>query len=78
MEKVSDFTWHLMSDERPTNEDARYLLMGNGGGMYVGTISTLKCANGSTSFHIPNHRGGYMVSNRIKAWAEIPPLEVDS
>lgn len=73
---MSDFTWHLMSDERPTNERARYLLLGNGGGLYVGRISTPICADGSTMFNIPNHRDGYMVSNRIKAWAEIPPLEV--
>lgn len=74
---MSDFTWHLMARERPTNEDARYLLLGNGGGMYVGTISTLKCYDGSTSFHIPNHRSGFMNSRQVKAWAEIPQMEVD-
>ena len=71
-----EFRWHLMADKRPTNEDARYLLMGNGGGMYVGTIGTLMCADGSMTFNIPNHRGGHMNSRSIKAWAEIPPLEV--
>jgi len=69
---MAEFKWHKMADERPQNQDARYLLLGNGGGLYVGRISTLRCFNGSTSFHIPNHRDGYMVSNKIKAWAEIP------
>lgn len=64
--------WHAMADERPENITARYLLLGNGGGLYVGRISTLRCANGMTSFHIPNHRDVYMLSNKIKAWAEIP------
>lgn len=69
---MAEFEWHAMADERPENLDARYLLLGNGGGLYVGGISTLRCADGSTSFHIPNHRGGFMVSSKIKAWAEIP------
>ena len=72
---MAEFQWHAMADERPTNESARYLLLGNGGGMYVGTISTLKCHDGSTSFHIPNHRVGYMGSRGIRAWAEIPEFE---
>lgn len=72
---MSEFKWHAMADERPTNEDARYLLLGNGGGLYVGRISTLRCYNGLTSFHIPNHRAGFMVSSKIRAWAEIPEYE---
>lgn len=72
---MAEFKWHKMADERPTDEGARYLLLGNGGGLYVGTISTLRCANGSTSFHIPNNRKGFMVSSKIKAWAEIPEYE---
>jgi len=69
---MTEFKWHAMADERPENPDARYLLLGNGGGLYVGRISTLRCADGSTVFHIPNHRDGYMTSNKIKAWAEVP------
>lgn len=69
---MTEFQWHAMADERPENLDARYLLLGNGGGLYVGRISTPRCADGSTSFHIPNHRGGFMMSGKIKAWAEIP------
>lgn len=72
---MAEFEWHAMADERPTNKNARYLLLGNGGGLYVGRISTLRCYDGSMSFHIPNHRDGYMVSNKIKAWAEIPEYE---
>ena len=63
---MAEFKWHKMADERPTNVSVSYLLLGNGGGLYVGRIST------PTSFHIPNHRDGYMTSNKIKAWAEIP------
>lgn len=70
-----EFKWHAMADERPENLDARYLLLGNGGGLYVGRISTLRCFNGSMSFHIPNHRDGFMTSQQIKAWAEIPEYE---
>lgn len=66
---MAEFEWHKMADERPTNKNARYLLLGNGGGLYVGRISTPR------SFHIPNHRYGYMMSNKIKAWAEIPEYE---
>ena len=70
-----EFTWHKMADEKPTNEDGKYLLLGNGGGTYVGYISTLHCADGSTLFRIPNNRSGYVNSRSIKAWAEIPPYE---
>lgn len=73
---MPELKWHAMADERPTDEDARYLLLGNGGGMYVGRISTLRCYNGSTSFHIPNRRNGFMTSEKIKAWAKIPEYEV--
>ena len=72
---MAELKWHAMADERPENITARYLLLGNGGGLYVGRISTLRCFNGSTSFHIPNHRDGFMVSSKIKAWAEIPEYE---
>lgn len=72
---MTEFKWHAMADERPENLDARYLLLGNGGGLYVGQISTLRCSNGSTSFHIPNHRNGFMTSQKIKAWVEIPEYE---
>lgn len=72
---MAEFEWHAMADERPENLDARYLLLGNGGGMYVGRISTPRCSNGMMSFHIPNHRDGFMVSNKIRAWAEIPEYE---
>ena len=64
-----------MTDERPTDEGSAYLLLGNGGGMYVGRISTLICANGSTVFRIPNNRSGYIGSESVKAWAEIPPFK---
>lgn len=73
-----EFRWHRMADERPTDEDGAYLLLGNGGGMYAGRISTLICPDGSTLFRIPNNRSGHIVSKSIKAWAEIPPFrEVD-
>lgn len=64
--------WHEMTKEQPTDNNVRYLLMGNGGGLYVGRISTPICADGSTMFNIPNHRDGYMNSRSIKAWAVIP------
>ena len=70
--RMAEFQWHKMADELPENSNARYLFLGNGGGLYVGTISTLRCHDGSMSFHIPNHRSSFITSNRIKAWAEIP------
>lgn len=70
-----DFMWHRMVDECPTDEDGIYLLLGNGGGMYVARISTLVCADGSMLFRIPNNRSGHIRSRSIKAWAEIPPFK---
>lgn len=70
-----EFRWHRMVDERPTDEDGTYLLLGNGGGMYVARISTLICADGSTMFRIPNNRSGHIGSRSIKAWAEVPTFE---
>lgn len=69
---MAELKWHEMADERPENLDARYLLLGNGGGLYVGRISNPRCSNGMMSFHIPNNRDGFMVSNKVRAWAEIP------
>lgn len=69
-----EFRWHKMADERPTDEDGTYLLLGNGGGMYVARIRLI-CADGSTLFRIPNNRSGQIVSKSIKAWAEVPPFE---
>lgn len=68
---MTEFERHKMADETPQNPDTRYILLGNGGGLYVGYISTLKCADGSTMFKIPNHRSGYIKSKQIKMWAEI-------
>lgn len=72
---MAEFKWHDMADERPQNTDARYLLLGNGGGMYVGWISTLKYSDGSTLFRIPNRRSSFMGSEQVRAWAEIPEYE---
>lgn len=69
------FKWHKMADERPTDTEATYLLIGKGGGMYVALIDAMPCGDGSTLFRIPNNRKGQIDSTRVKAWAEIPPFE---
>lgn len=58
--------WHEMTKEQPTDDDVRYLLLGNGGGLYVGYLR----ANGT--FYIPNRRSSYLEIRSIKAWAVIP------
>lgn len=59
--------WHEMTKEQPTDNDVRYLLMGNGGGLYVGYLR----ANGKL-FYIPNNRSSYLEIKSVKAWAVIP------
>lgn len=58
--------WHEMTKEQPTDNDVRYLLLGNGGGLYVGYLR----ANGL--FYIPNRRSSYLEIRSVKAWAVIP------
>ena len=72
---MSDFTWHLMADEQPADNNASYVIVGKRGAMYLaGHI--IEWASGSRSFYIQNNRSNYMDFDKVKAWAEIPPLVV--
>lgn len=72
---MAEFKWHAMVDERPINENARYLLVGKRGGMYLANGFHVWEHSGRKSFYIPNNRGGYMDFDKIMAWAEVPPYE---
>ena len=73
---MSEFMWHKTADKLPEFGEGRWLLLGNGGGMYVSSryqgISALR-----TAFYVPNRRDNYMYSEQVKAWAEIPPYKED-
>jgi hypothetical protein len=61
-----------MADEQPTNEDARYLLVGKRGGMYLANGFHVWEYTKRKSFYIPNNRSGYMDFDKVTAWTEVP------
>lgn len=71
---MTDFKWHKMADEKPTDKDANYLLLGNGGGLYVAR-ELITYANGNMCFYVPNNRSNYFYADSIKAWALIPKFD---
>lgn len=62
--------WHLMADERPRDGKGRYVVVHSGGGMYCAT----EYEDGL--FHVPWRTECVMEDDDVKAWAELPPLEV--
>lgn len=70
---MSEFKWHLMSEERPADGNGNYILLGNKGAMYYANRY-----HDVGLFHVPNNRDNMKSDNEIKAWAEIPPMEVES
>jgi hypothetical protein len=76
---VTEFKWHLMAEEAPEEGKGRYIIMGQRGAMYYADsfeVDTHIDLGGY--FHVPNIRCGYKNVREIKAWAEIPMLEVES
>lgn len=71
---MTDFKWHKMADGRPQDEEASYLLLGNGGGLYIARGFTV-WNSGNMSFYVPNNRKSYFYADSIKAWALIPEFD---
>lgn len=74
---MSEFKWHLMSKQQPTDEHATYLLMGKRGAMYLASGFHVWEHSGRKSFYIPNNRSGYMDFDKVRAWSAIPEYEED-
>jgi len=70
---MSEFRWHLMAEEAPEDGNGNYILLGNKGAMYYANRY-----HDVGLFHVPNNRDNMKSDNEIKAWAEIPPMEVES
>ena len=73
---MSEFKWHLMADECPPTGYGHYIIMGHRGGMYIADNFETAPYSDYRCFHVPNVRGNYKYDHEVKAWAEIPPLEV--
>lgn len=70
----ADFTWHLMADELPNNENARYIILGRRGVLYI-AFGFQYWNDGSACFFVGEERYGYLDFDKVRAWAEIPPYE---
>lgn len=71
---ITNFQWHLMAEEQPTDEDASYVIVGKRGAMYLaGHMDAFP--SGRRYFYIQNNRNNFMEFDKVKAWAEIPPFE---
>lgn len=68
---MTKFKWHMMGDERPPEGNGDYVVMGR-----RGALCYARSFDGAGIFYIPNRRDPYMSIRSVKAWAEIPPLEV--
>lgn len=74
---MSEFKWHLMAEEQPEYGENDYLVMGIRGALYVACKYDRYSAGGKGEyFYIQNNRSNFMDSEKVLAWAEIPPLEV--
>lgn len=74
---MSSFEWHEMKDSEPSLGSGNYVVLGTRGGLYVASDYSRYSQSGrGTYFYIPNRRDNFMDSSSVKAWAEIPPLEV--
>lgn len=75
---MSEFKWHLMSEEAPPTGYGHYIIMGQRGGLYVADNFESASYTDYRCFHVPNVRGNYKYASEIKAWAEIPPLDTEA
>ena len=71
---MSSFEWHMMAESEPNVGKGRYVVLGNGGGLYVSN-EYRRSPRGGASFYIPNRRSNFMDASSVKAWAEVPPCE---
>lgn len=70
---VTEFAWHEMRDGAPEDGDAKYLLVGKRGAMYM--AHGFKRVGTRDMFYVPNNRSNLMEFDLVKAWAAIPPYE---
>lgn len=70
---MSDFTWHKMADEQPTNSNVTYVIVGKRGAMYLASLYVWQ--SGALEFYIKNNRDPWMKFDKVEAWAEIPPFK---
>lgn len=73
---MPEFKWHLMSEKKPEHGVRPYLLMGPKGGLRIAHGYD----DGGTEPHFHDYKNGYgyIDPKHVHAWAEIPPLEVES
>lgn len=69
---MADFKWHLMAEETPGLGKGNYVILGLKDGMYFATRFS---GYGDDTWFVDS-RGHYHHTDKVKAWAKIPPLEV--
>ena len=74
---MSSFEWHLMADEAPEIGGGSWLLICESGTMYVAN-EFMDVLGQWRGFFIPNGSTNFLYVESVRAWAEIPPLEVDA
>lgn len=72
-EVTKGFKWHLMSEETPEKGRKNYIIMGTKGGIY---LAPMVCGYHDETW-FKDSRGRHHYPKEVKAWAEIPPLEVN-
>lgn len=72
---MSEFKWHLMSEEAPPTGYGHYIIMGQRGGLYIADNFESASYTDYRCFHVPNVRGNYKYDHEVKAWAEIPSFD---
>lgn len=70
---MADFKWHLMAEETPEIGRDNYVILGFRDGMYFAT----RFKGYGDEARFVDTRGNYHYTNKVKAWAKIPPLEED-
>ena len=73
---MAEFRWHTMADECPEFGDGDYVVLGLKGALYYANRYEPWGPNSLRMFfYLPNNRNPYMDSEKVRAWAKIPPFE---
>ena len=70
---MADFKWHIMAEETPEIGRDNYVILGLRDGMYFAT----RFEGYGNNVWFRDARGNHHSPKKVKAWAKIPPLEVD-
>lgn len=70
---MSELKWHLMDDKQPEHEKNDYLVLGVRGGLYLANTYV----NERWGNYFRESHGHHIDVDKVLAWAEIPPMEVD-